>query len=638
MHKSIFITATDTGVGKTYVAKCIIDALRQRGYKVAAFKPIITGGTGDVDLLGAENVYAFKAPLAPNVAARLEHKNIFVEKILSRYKKLCQENDFVIVEGIGGLLVPIKKNYFVADLIKDMAVPVIIVARPGLGTINHTLLTIKVAQNYGINILGIVFNESQKIKAGICERTSPKEIECESGVRVLGHVKYGGILPKTILEATTGGQHSPASAGRAGHPEMASIDKHFIWHPFTQMQDWQKEEPLIIDEAKGCYLKATDGKWYLDGVSSLWVNVHGHRKKELDEALIRQINKVSHSTLLGLGNTSSIELAKMLVEIAPKGLNKVFYSDSGSTAVEIALKIAFQYWQQEGFTRKTKFISFTNAYHGDTIGSVSVGGMNLFHKKYKPLLFKAIKSPVNIKELEKILKKQHEKIAAVIIEPIVQGAAGMLIQPSGFLKKVRELCTKYNCLMIADEVATGFGRTGKMFACEHENVSPDIMTVAKSITGGYLPLAATLTTDKIYNAFCDDYAKQKTFFHGHTYTGNPLACAVAIENLKLYKKEKVLERLQPKIKFLKKDLERFRQFDHVVDIRQKGFMAGIEIGSYGWKEKIGVKVAMKARERGVIIRPLGNVIVLMPPLAISNKELRHLLDVVYWAIREIVYK
>jgi len=629
-HKSVFITGTDTGVGKTYVAKLIADSLRQQGYKIAAFKPIVSGGTADLKKLKAENVYSFKHALAPSVAAKLEHRSISIDRILSKYKELLSKNDFVIVEGIGGVLVPTKKGYLVADLIKDMDMPVIIVARPGLGTINHTLLTVKYAQNYGINILGVVFNESKKMKTGICEQTNPKEIERESGVPVLGYVKYASLLRSLRSLAMT---------------DYAAMDKKYVWHPFTQMQDWQKAEPLIIDQAKGCYLKATNGKWYLDGISSLWVNVHGHRKKELDQALIKQINKVSHSTLLGLGNTPSIELAKMLVDVAPKGLNKVFYSDSGSTAVEIALKIAFQYWQQKrvrvqgsGFrNKKTEFISFENAYHGDTIGAVSVGGIDLFHKKYKPLLFKAIKSPVDIEELENILKKQNKTIAAVIIEPIVQGAAGMLMQPPGFLKKVRKLCAKYDCLMIADEVATGFGRTGKMFACEHEDVSPDIMTVAKSITGGYLSLAATLTTDEIYNAFCDDYNAQKTFFHGHTYTGNPLACAVAIENLKLYKKERILEKLQPKIKFLENGLKKFEVLKSVCDIRQKGFMVGIELGPYDWKEKIGVKVCMKAREKGVILRPLGNVIVLMPPLAISKKELRQLLGVTYWAIASALH-
>ena len=423
------------------------------------------------------------------------------------------------------------------------------------------------------------------------------------------------------------------------------------------MQDWQKEKQLIIEDSKGCHLKATDGKWYLDGVSSLWVNVHGHKKKELNEALIKQIGMVSHSTLLGLGNVPSVELAKMLVDIAPKGLNKVFYSDNGSTAVEVALKMAFGYWQHRGFNKKIKFVSFVNAYHGDTIGSVSVGGIDMFHKAYKPLLFNTIKAEypycyrcqfrypqckINcVKRLEDILSKRHNQIAAVIIEPLVQAAAGMLVSPAGFLKQVRHLCTIYNCLMICDEVATCFGRTGRMFACEHENVSPDIMPVAKSISAGYLPIAATLTTDKIYDAFCGDYSQQKTFFHGHTYTGNPLAAAVSIANLKLFKTEQTLKRLQPKIEFLKKSLKKFKNLRHVGDIRQKGFMVGIELVGdkntkmpYNWKDMIGVKTIMKARERGVILRPLGNVIVLMPALAISQDELKRLLDVTYWAINE----
>ncbi|OGS21511.1 MAG: adenosylmethionine--8-amino-7-oxononanoate transaminase [Elusimicrobia bacterium RIFOXYA2_FULL_40_6] len=438
-------------------------------------------------------------------------------------------------------------------------------------------------------------------------------------------------------------------------------DKKYIWHPFTQMKDYEKEEPIIIEEGKGSYIKDTDGKWYIDGVSSLWVNVHGHRKKELDEAVKKQLSKIAHSTLLGLGNTPSIELAKKLIELAPKGsqngLRKVFYSDSGSTAVEIALKMAFQYCQQTGQKKKTKFVSFVNAYHGDTVGSVSVGGVDLFHKIYKPLLFNTIKlnAPYcyrchlgqnypNCKlkctnELENVLKKQNHQIAGLIIEPLIQGAAGMLTQPKGYLRKVRELCTKYNVVMIADEVATGFGRTGKMFACEHENVSPDIMCVAKSITGGYLPLAATLTSQKIYDGFLADYSEQKTFFHGHTYTGNPLACAVAIANLKLYEEEKLISKLQTKISFLHSELNRFNQLEHVGDVRRQGMMVGIELvknkktrEEYDWKDKIGIRVINEARKYGVILRPLGPVIVLMPPLSISKKELRTLLDTTFKAI------
>jgi adenosylmethionine-8-amino-7-oxononanoate aminotransferase len=425
------------------------------------------------------------------------------------------------------------------------------------------------------------------------------------------------------------------------------------------MKDYERDEPLIIEEGKGCYLKDIDGRWYLDGVSSLWVNLHGHRNKEIDSALIGQIRKISHSTLLGLGNVASIELAKRLVEITPNGLSKVFYSDNGSTAVEIALKIAFQYWQHKGEKGKTKFISFVNAYHGDTIGAVSVGGIRLFHEIFKPLCFETfrVKAPycyrceadLNypacemrcIEELEGVLSRHHLEVAAIIIEPLIQGAAGMITHPVGFLKRVRELCTTHQVLLIADEVATGFGRTGRMFACEWEGISPDILCLAKSITAGYLPLAATITTEEIYDAFLGEYREAKTFFHGHTYTGNPLACACAIANLNLLTKKGVFSTLNRKIRFLSEGLKRFRELKHVGDIRQRGFMVGIELvrnkktkEPYRWEEAIGIKVIKEARRHGVILRPLGNVVVLMPPLKITQKELKTLLDVTHLSIEK----
>ncbi|MFZ5800358.1 MAG: adenosylmethionine--8-amino-7-oxononanoate transaminase [Candidatus Omnitrophota bacterium] len=428
------------------------------------------------------------------------------------------------------------------------------------------------------------------------------------------------------------------------------------------MRDWLKEEPLIIEEGNGAFIKDTNGKWYLDGVSSLWVNVHGHHRKELDEALRQQINKISHSTLLGLSNAPAIKLAQELIAIAPKGLKKVFYSDSGSTAVEIALKIAFQYWQQKSpATRQKKsFVRFVNAYHGDTLGAVSVGGIDLFHKIYAPLLFKSFKvnspycfrCPRGLKfpdcklrciaDAEKILKLRHQEIAGLIIEPLVYAAAGMLVQPPGFLKKIARLCHRYNVLLICDEVATGFGRTGAMFACEKEKVSPDILCLAKGITGGYLPLAATLTTKRIFRAFLGEYKERKTFFHGHTYTGNPLACSAALASLELFRREKVIQKLQSKIFRLKSGLERFADLSHVGDIRQCGFMVGIELvrdkfsqAPYNWEEEIGVKVCRRARSYGVILRPLGNVIVLLPPLSISHGELNLLLEAAYRSIQEV---
>lgn len=388
---------------------------------------------------------------------------------------------------------------------------------------------------------------------------------------------------------------------------------------------------MIIERGEGVYLYDTNGNKYLDGVSSLWVNVHGHRKKEIDRAIKTQLNKIAHSTLLGLGNVPSIELAKELVKIAPRGLNKVFFSDDGSTAVEIALKIAFQYQQQTGNNHKTKFITLINAYHGDTIGSVSVGGIDLFHKIYKPLLFKSIKVPVgDVRVLEKVLKKRHGEIAAMIVEPMVQAAAGMFLMPEGYLKAVRRLCSQYRVLLICDEVATGFGRTGKMFACEHEAVSPDIMCVAKGLTGGYLPVAATLTTDEVYNAFLGTYESNKTFFHGHTFTGNPLGCAAALASLKLFDFKKI----NRSIAFLKKELPRFYHLKRVAEVRQLGMMVGIELAGFSYKERIGHKVILEARKRGAILRPLGDVIILMPPLSINRQELSRLLKITYESIRK----
>ncbi|MEI6152868.1 MAG: adenosylmethionine--8-amino-7-oxononanoate transaminase [Deltaproteobacteria bacterium] len=439
--------------------------------------------------------------------------------------------------------------------------------------------------------------------------------------------------------------------------QLTEWDKKYIWHPFTQMEDYMDIQPLIIERGEGFYLIDTDGRKYIDGVSSLWVLVHGHGKKELVEVIEQQSKQLCHSTLLGLANVPAVVLAKKLIDIAPEGLSKVFYSDNGSTSVEIALKMAYQYWQQKGEKKKKRFISFANGYHGDTIGSVSVGGIDLFHKVYRPLLFRNYKSPspycyrcplklqketcslACVGQFEKIVKRYKDEVCAVIIEPIVQGAAGMIVQPDGFLSAVWGIAKENGLLFIADEVATGFGRTGDMFACEKEDVKPDFLCVAKSITGGYLPLAATLTTDEIFGGFLGKFEDFRTFFHGHTYTGNPLACSVAVKNLELYEEEQLIGRLKGKIALLQKELQGFYQLTHVGDVRQRGFMAGIELVKnrktkrpYPHKEKIGQKVTWEARKRGVIIRPLGDVIVLMPPLAIDEVTLKELVKVTYESI------
>ena len=437
---------------------------------------------------------------------------------------------------------------------------------------------------------------------------------------------------------------------------LVEWDKRYLWHPFTQMQDWLAEAPVIIERGEGCYLIDIAGNRYIDGIASMWTNVHGHNHPGLNTALKAQLDKIAHATLLGYSNVPAIQLARKLVELTPAGLNKVFYSDNGSTAVEVALKIAYQYWQHKEEPQRKLFIHFDNAYHGDTIGAMSVGGIDSFHTTFASLLFKGIRvsaadvyrpSDANevvvktrwLNAVERALSEHEGQIAGIILEPLIQGAGGMLLAPNGFLKELAALAKRWKTLLIVDEVMTGFGRTGKMWACEHEAVTPDLFCMAKGLAAGYLPLAATLTTDEIYNAFLGEYRDLKTFFHGHTFTGNPLACAVALENIAIFEREDLLSRLQPTLEHFKNRLQEFYALPHVGDVRVCGFTAGIELMKnpdtdtpYAFEEKIGIRVCKEALTRGAILRPLVNTIVLMPPLQISISELDALLDIVRTAI------
>jgi adenosylmethionine-8-amino-7-oxononanoate aminotransferase len=419
--------------------------------------------------------------------------------------------------------------------------------------------------------------------------------------------------------------------------DLAAADRRHLWHPFTQQRGWTEEEPpVVIDHAEGTNLYDTDGNVYIDGVSSLWCNVHGHRHPSIDAAVRAQLDQVAHSTLLGLSHAPAIELAEELVRIAPPGLTRVFYSDSGSTAVEIALKMAFQWWAQRGQPQRTGFICLENGYHGDTVGAVSVGGIDLFHSVYRPLLFETWPARAgDAAHLAELLELHGDEVAAVVVEPLVQGAAGMLMQPEGYLGRVRELCDAHGVLLICDEVATGFGRTGEMFACDHESVSPDLLCLGKGITGGYLPLAATLATERIYEGFLGSFTDFRTFFHGHTYTGNPLACAAGVATLQTFRAERTLERLAPKIELLRRVLDqRMASLPAVAEVRQRGFMVGIELAPHPPERRMGHRVALNARRRGAIIRPLGDVLVLMPALAISEADLRRLVTITASAILE----
>ena len=441
---------------------------------------------------------------------------------------------------------------------------------------------------------------------------------------------------------------------------LAAWDHRHLWHPFTQMADWLAEDPLIIVEAEGSTLVDAEGRRYLDGVSSLWCNVHGHRHRALDAALTAQLGRVAHSTLLGLANPPSIELAHALVRVAPAGLVRVFYSDAGATAVEVALRIALQYQQLRGATGRTRFASLAEGYHGDTLGAVGVGYSETFHRFVAKAVVPAVRlTPPHVfrwlrgmdaegslaaalAEAERTLAEHGPELAAVIVEPLVQGAAGMWVHPPAYLGALRELARHHGALFIADEVATGFGRTGRMFACEHAGITPDLMCLGKGISGGYLPLAATLTTEEVFEAFLAPYEEFRAFFHGHTYTGNALAGAVGLASLRLFEEERTLERLAPKIARLREHLAAdVAPLPHVGDVRQQGAMVGIELvqerasrAPYPPAARIGQRVVRAARARGVILRPLGSTIVLMPPLAIAPAELEQLVDVTRDAIVE----
>ncbi len=441
------------------------------------------------------------------------------------------------------------------------------------------------------------------------------------------------------------------------HRRLCESDHKNLWHPFTQMEGWLAEEPLVVDAAEGVYLVDTLGRRYLDGVSSLWCNVHGHRVPEIDAAVRAQLDRVAHSTLLGLASTASIECAEELLRWAPRGLTRVFFSDAGSTAVEIALKMAYQHHQLRGDVARKEFVALRGGYHGDTIGSVSLGGIELFHRIFGPLLFPVNHAPqpycyrcplgkeqLNCEmecagEVERIFAERKGKIAALVIEPLVQGADGMVVQPKGYLRRMRELCDREGALLVCDEVATGFGRTGAMFAVEWEKVVPDIMTVAKGLSGGYLPLAATLTSERVFESFLGPFDAKKTFFHGHTFCGNPLACAAALASMRLFRDKAVLASLPAKIGALARALMPAREHPRVGEVRQRGLMVGIELvrdratkEEYPYDARAGHRACLEARALGAILRPLGNVVVLMPPLAMTEDDLTELAGITLTAL------
>jgi adenosylmethionine-8-amino-7-oxononanoate aminotransferase len=580
------------------------------------------------------------------------------------------EGEFLVVEGCGGLLVPLTAESDLRNFLWELGLPVLLVTRARLGTLNHTALTTEALRAAGLRIAATVVNfapgDDRAFTDGLqhggkyfefAAVDRPGDVEALADAADQGFSWVDDFAASVALE-------SRADEARAGDslPRLADADRRVLWHPFTQMKDWGSREPVVIERADGPWLYDTNGRRYLDAISSLWTNVHGHRAPEIDDAIRRQLGKVAHSTLLGLANVPSIECAEELLKVAPKNLARVFYSDSGSTAVEVALKMAFQRAAQVGEPKRKLFVRFDGAYHGDTIGSVSVGGIELFHRIFGSMLFQSIGVPApyayrrpdgvseadyaaaSLAAFENVMRDRGDEIAAVVVEPVMQGAAGMIPQPKGWLPRVAAATKAAGALLICDEVATGFGRTGKMFAVEHEGIEPDLMCVAKGLTGGYLPLAATLTTEDVFEAFLGEPHENKTFFHGHTYTGNPLACAAAVANLRKMADDDTVQLGADAAATLAALLDdRIAPLPHVGDIRRRGLMVGIELvkdrvtkAAFDVRERIGFKVCAAAMDRGLRIRPLGDVIVLMPPLTIGDDELHFLTETLRAAILDVL--
>jgi adenosylmethionine-8-amino-7-oxononanoate aminotransferase len=651
-------------------------------------KPVATGvpPDDDADLLAAaagtddpRSLFCpvrLREPLAPAVAADREGRVVDPDRIRRAYAALAARHDLVVVEGVGGLLVPIAWGWSVADLAVDLDLPIVIVGRLGLGTLNHCALTAEAARRRGIRVLGIVLNPTGDGAPGPAEETNPLAAATLSGERLLGVMPRLPASrtrdPEALAEAVAeSGALQGVVAGLLPFParpdgpsaetrgeRLRRLDRALVWHPFTQMQEWT--EPLVIDRGDGPFLFDTEGRRYLDGTSSLWVSVHGHRVPEIDRAVREQLDRVAHTTLLGLASPPSIELAERLVRRAPPGLGRVFYSDDGSTAVEVALKMAFLHQRRRGEERRTRFLHFAGSYHGDTLGAVGVGGIGLFHELFHPLLHAAFRAAppscwrcapgapcapcaeAALPDFERVLAEHGAEIAAVVVEPGILGAAGMVTQPPGWLRRLADATRRAGALLVADEVATGIGRTGRWFAVEHEGVRPDLLAVAKGLSGGYLPVAATLASEEIYGSFLGRFEDLRAFFHGHTYTGNPLACAAAVANLDLMEREGTVEGVARKGEELGRLLEPLRGHPRVAEVRRLGLMAGVQLAEdararrpFPLAARAAQRVCLEARRRGALLRPLGDVVVVMPPLAVPDASLADLAGIVVESVRAV---
>ena len=664
---TLFVTGTDTGAGKTVVSAGLAAALRARGIVTGALKPVATGvpagdAGDDARLLAAAagqapeacRLESFALPRSPVAAASAEGRLIDFDALVAAVLDRAREVEVLVVEGVGGLLVPLTADTTVATLFRRLGAHVLVVARAGLGTVSHTALTVEACRAHGLRLLGIVLDDTEGVDANFAAENA-HQIESQCGVRVFGTIPHTGATADTEALGQLVEQHvdvgavlDAASTPSSLRSAVLDADRAHAWHPFTQTVEWREEDPPVIRAGEGCWLLDEDGRRYLDGVGSLWANVHGHAHPALDRAVHEQAGLIAHSTFLGQTHAQGALLAAELVALAPAGLTRVFYSEAGAAAVEVALRVALLAQQRRGERGRARFISLQDAYHGDTAGAVSVGRSEPFHSGLDPLLFDSLRvaSPylagedAALDELRATIERDGRSVAALVLEPRMQGAAGMLPHSDSWLRAAVAVARRAGILVVCDEVATGFGRTGDLFASAGAGVTPDILVVGKGLSGGYLPLSATLVTEELFDLFTAPYTEHRTLYYGHTYSANPLACAVARASLRLFEEEGTVERARELATRLESGLQRIRRLPSVHDARRRGVMVGVELRRLGGEPfppelRVGRRVTLAARERGVIVRPLGDVVVLNPPLVMTGEEAALLLGTLEDAIESV---
>ena len=667
----IAVTGTDTGAGKTTVIAALAGALRRRGMRVDALKLLATGvNPGDagedaellaraVDRMPRELVLeTYMLPRSPLAAATAEGRNVDVPSLVRRVRERVEHSDaaMVFLEGVGGLMVPLTTTATVRDMLRELGTSVLVAARAGLGTINHCALTIDSCLTGGLRVVGIVMSDLDGVDAEFAAENAA-QVARQCGVPVFGVLPHLDDASDPDALARAAAEHVdldeflksvglPARTA-ASRQEIIAADRAHVWHPFTQTREWRAEEPLVIDSGTGSWLFDVDGERYLDGVASLWANVHGHAHPALDHALHEQAGRIAHTTFLGLTHENGALLAAELCAVAPPGLTRVFYSEAGAAAVEVALRIALLAQRHRGQPDRTRFVSLEDAYHGDTVGAVSVGRSQPFHRGLDPLLFDAIRvSPPHIagedgsrEQMRATFERHGDEVAALVIEPRMQAAAGMWPHTDAWLRDTVVVAREHGALVVCDEVATGFGRTGALFASAGADIEPDILALGKGLTGGYLPLSATLVTEELFDLFTAPYTEHRTLYYGHTYSGNPLACAVARASLQLFAIEGTLKKADELAAHLTSRLRELRSLPMVRDVRQRGVMIGIELAGEDGQPfdpalRMGRQVTLAARRHNVIVRPLGDVLVLNPPLVMTAAEADFLLDAITESIAE----